>query len=329
MRSFSPLRRVPWRLLLATVLVVVAPGVAPEVTPPASVAITVHVNAPRESSLGRLANLVRLPLSDTLGRPVELRYGVDAIIGEPLGGAIAGTGGPGRLIATEASPLITGQLLGRGAEFRPLRDFYWLAAVARYPSAIVVRASSPLRSLDEWLDAAKKEGRELRYAGAFAGSMSVLAGRLLAAKSGVTMVHEGYADPPAAYAALRDERVDLVIDGLPAALEKAASGDFRIIGVTSARRVSPLPHVRAFGELWPGEDYTDLVLIGVAAGERSDVRAALQRAWNDARHRPLLVQAFADMGASNLALSPGSALDMLEDEFLRHAALLARFPPRR
>jgi tripartite-type tricarboxylate transporter receptor subunit TctC len=141
-------------------------------------------------------------------------------------------------------------------------------------------------------------------------------------------VHVPFDDMDAAYRALDGDEVDLVIVGLPLALRKAATGDSRVLLVTGADRASVLPEVRAFGELWSAEDFSDLVLLGVGAAVPAAVRNAIAAAWDEMRRRPALRAAIEATGASFVGEGAGPARESLEAEYLRHARLIARFPPR-
>jgi hypothetical protein len=66
----------------------------------------------------------------------------------------------------------------------------------------------------------------------------------------------------------------------------------------------------------------------MSAAETAEVRAAIRRAWQQAARSPAVEAAFAQAGATLLLSSERPARDVLEDAFLRHAGLIARFPPR-
>ena len=110
---------------------------------------------------------------------------------------------------------------------------------------------------------------------------------------------------------------------------RPAAGDVRILAVTSLARSPALPLVTAFGEAWPGEDFSVLALVAMSAAETPEVRAAVRRAWQQAARAPATEAAFGQVGAALLATSERPAKDVLEEAFLRHAGLIARFPPRR
>ena len=59
------------------------------------------------------------------------------------------------------------------------------------------------------------------------------------------------------------------------------------------------------------------------------MRADVRNAWEQVRRRPELPSAFAQAGAVYLGGSDKGVQEMIESEFLRHAGLIARFPPKR
>jgi tripartite-type tricarboxylate transporter receptor subunit TctC len=292
--------------------------------------VALLVAGPKGGSLDRIAAIVRTMLADVLGKPVEPRYEATTMLGENIAAAASGHAAHEvRLLLVNNTALIAGRLLGHGAQTRPLRDIEWLGVAGRYPHAVIVRDADPAKSLDEWIASARKAGRPVRLAAGVPGSMGELAGRLLGEKSSLHIVHQETADPDTPYDALRAGVIDALIDGLPNALEEVARTGARILAVTSSQRAAALPDVRAFGEWWPGEDFSDLVLLGVGGSEREDVRGAMRAAWNDVRRRARISGETAKAGAGMIELGDRAARDVIEDEFLRHAGLIARFPPRR
>ncbi|HEX4882962.1 MAG TPA: tripartite tricarboxylate transporter substrate-binding protein, partial [Casimicrobiaceae bacterium] len=226
------------------------------------------------------------------------------------------------------SSVIAGRLLGVGAAPRPLREIDWLGVVARMPGALVVREDGTA-SLETWIDAARGAARPLRFGAAPQGSMSELAARCFAQKTGLALVHAPFSDMHAPYEALRRGDIELLVDGLPRVLEEVARGDMRVLLVTSGERSPSLPGTPAFGELWGGEDFSDLVLLGVGVTERPRVRSELRHAWEAVARTPAFRNAMVQAGAIVVGSDSTRAGDDLEAEYLRHARLLARFPPSR
>jgi tripartite-type tricarboxylate transporter receptor subunit TctC len=307
------------------------PAVAQSPPPPVALdgVVALLVAAPPGGSLDRIAGLLRPLLARSTSKSIDVRHDATPMVGEALAAASDPHAGEIRLVVATNSSVIAGRLLGVGAAPKPLREIDWLGVVARMPGALVVRAEDGAASLETWIDAARNAARPLRFGAAPQGSMSELAARLFAQKTGVALVHAPFSDMDAPYQALRRGDIDLLVDGLPHVLEEMARGGMRILLVTSGERSPSLPGTPAFGELWVGEDFSDLVLLGVGATERPRVRSELRHAWEAVARTPEFRSSMVQAGAIVVGSDPARARDDLEAEYLRHARLLARFPPSR
>jgi tripartite-type tricarboxylate transporter receptor subunit TctC len=290
--------------------------------------VTLLVAAPSGSALDALAAIVQARLGEALRRPVTEGHDASAMTGEAIAAVAERDPGEVRVVLATNSSVIAGRLLGVAVAPRPLRSVHWFGTLARMPAALVVRPDHAAGGFEAWVDALRQAGRALRFAAGPPGSMSELAGRFLGQQTRLPLVHVPFDDMDAAYQALHDDEVDLVIVGLPLALRKAATGESRVLLVTGSDRASVLPEVRAFGELWSAEDFSDLVLLGVGAMVPAAVRTAIAAAWDEMRRGPALRAAVEATGAAFAGQGAGPARESLEAEYLRHARLIARFPPR-
>lgn len=256
-------------VLLSALVPVHAQGTAERAAavPRHQLPVVLIVAAPAGGSLDRLATILTPLFAEALGKPIAIRNDPQAGSAEGLAGVATVHPGEVRIALASNSVVVAARLLGYGADVRPLHDFEWIGVLARYPNAVVVRADHPAETLADWVGWAGKSSRPVRAMAGAPGSMSDLAARLLADKAKVAFVHELSSDPQAGYDALRRGTIDVAIDGLPHALAEAGRGDVRILGVTSPARSPALPLVTAFGESWPGEDFSVLGLVATSAAE--------------------------------------------------------------
>jgi tripartite-type tricarboxylate transporter receptor subunit TctC len=109
------------------------------------------------------------------------------------------------------------------------------------PNVIVVPASSPAKTMQEFIAYAKS--KKLLYASAGNGTSSHLSGELLKRKLGVEMSHIPYRGTMPAVTDMIGGRVDVTCDNVSALLPHIRSGALRALAVTTAERLAVLPDV--------------------------------------------------------------------------------------
>jgi len=95
------------------------------------------------------------------------------------------------------------------------KDFVPVALVAQPPQVVVINASKlPVKTLQEFIDYAKKRPGEINFGTAGKGSTHHLAGELFAMQTGVKLVDVPYQGAGPMLSALIGGQVDLAFDGL-------------------------------------------------------------------------------------------------------------------
>src|SRR5687767_8911833 len=118
-------------------------------------------------------------LSEALGQPivVENRGGAGGTLGTSQGAKAAPDGYT--FIVPAASHTTTPSLYTK-LDFDPVKDFVAVTQIAAVPYLLVVPASSPTRTLNEFIASAKANPGKLTFGSAGNGSSNHLAGELLA-----------------------------------------------------------------------------------------------------------------------------------------------------
>lgn len=116
--------------------------------------------------------------------------------------------------------------------FDPVRDFQPLTLIGTACLALVVAPTVPAatpRELVEWIG---RQGGNVAYASASAGSSQHVAGELMLKRANVRATHIPYRGSAAAHPDLISGRVSFMFDNLPSALPLARSGKARAIAQT-------------------------------------------------------------------------------------------------
>jgi tripartite-type tricarboxylate transporter receptor subunit TctC len=136
--------------------------------------------------------------------------------------------------------------LSRNPGYRP-EEFRVAAVVAGTPNIFVVRADSPIRSMRDLLETARR--RPLNYGTAGVGVAAHLSAELFFKRAGGTDAqHVPYTGAGPAMLALLAGSIDMVAASLPSCIAQVQAGQARGLAVTSAARNAAVPEVPIVAE---------------------------------------------------------------------------------
>jgi tripartite-type tricarboxylate transporter receptor subunit TctC len=151
------------------------------------------------------------------------------------------------LLATSSTHSI-GPNLNPKMPYDAVRDFTPIAQVGNAPSIMLVPNSSPAKTIQEWIDYAKKNPGRLNYASSGNGTIVQLTAELFKSQAGLYVVHIPYKGTALAMPDLISGKIDVLFDSLPTGLPHVKEGRLRALGVTSAQRTSMAPGLPAIAE---------------------------------------------------------------------------------
>jgi tripartite-type tricarboxylate transporter receptor subunit TctC len=99
-------------------------------------------------------------------------------------------------------------------------------------------------------------------------------------------------------------KVQLIFDNLPTALEQARGGTVRALGVSSAQRWPSVPDVPAIAETVPGYEASVFYGMSVPKGTPPDIVDTLNKAVNEVLKDPKLIARFAELGGVPKPMTP-------------------------
>lgn len=188
-----------------------------------------------------------------LQEPLRARFGQPVIVNNrPGGGGTIGIGGvakapaDGYTLGLVFDSFATEQHIYRKLPYTA-RDLTGVATVVRAPMVLVVPASSPYRTLDTYVAAAKQAGK-VTYASVGTGSSNHLAAELFLEAVGGSAVHVPFKGGGPAITDLVGGHVDSMIASLPLVRQYIDGGQLRALAVTAAQRHPALPGVPAVAE---------------------------------------------------------------------------------
>ena len=124
-----------------------------------------------------------------------------------------------------------------------------MAELARGGLVLVAAPNLPVKDLKDVIALSQSRPDGLSYASYSPGTMSHVAGILLAQATGGRFVHVGYKGSTPGLSDVMGDHIPLMFDGLATSLPLIRSGKIKAIAVTSPKRSPLLPNVPTFAEL--------------------------------------------------------------------------------
>jgi tripartite-type tricarboxylate transporter receptor subunit TctC len=195
-----------------------------------------------------------------------------------------------------------------------IRDTMPVASFMQVPNMLVVANAMPVKTVQELIDYCKANPGKVTFASSGNGTSVHMSAELFKAMTKCDMVHVPYRGSAAAFPDIISNKVQLMFDNLPSALEQARGGSVRALGVTSPQRWPTVPEIPAIAETVPGYESSTFYGISVPKGTPPEIIEILNKAVNDALKDPKLVARLAEIGGVPKPLSPEGYGRLMADE---------------
>src|SRR5207248_3013098 len=149
----------------------------------------------------------------------------------------------GHLMLIAPASFTIGPHLARNPVYDPVADFAPINLVADVPFVMVVPASLPVRSVQEFVELAKNSPGKLSFGSVGVGTPQHLGGELFKMQAGVDLVHVPFRGATAVLPDLVAGRVDMFIGAINSLLPLIREGRLRAIAAASLNRIAYLPEV--------------------------------------------------------------------------------------
>ena len=269
------------------------------------------------------ARLVAAHMSRTLGQPVavENRPGATGTIGADAVRLAAPDGYT--LLQANAASNAQAPALCRNVAYDPVSDFTAVALCVVSPFALVVRADRPLRSMDDMVALARREGRVTFGTTGPGGTCHILA-LMLSRTTGVTFEPIHFpGDGPAIQEVLAG-RLDMHYAA--AARPHVEAGRLRVVATTGAERWSVFPEAPTLVELgFKGADLYGWNGIAGPRGLPPAVVAKLNEAANAALRDPEIRARLAAAGLEPQGGTPERFAAHIAAEYARYRRIGQEF----
>jgi len=275
---------------------------------------------PPAGAIDVVARLIAPKLQQLWGKDVviENKPGAGGNIGNEQ---VARSAPDGYTLLLTQSGIIVNQFLYPKLNYDPVADFTPVSLLALVPNVMVVPASSPVKTLEEFVAYAKS--KTLTYGSAGNGTSSHMCGEMFKKRVGVEMTHVPYRGSAPALNDLIPGRLDVMIDSVSGIVPHIQSGSLRALGVTSTRKLPVLPELRPLAETaLPGFDAAGLVAALAPAKTPPEIVARIAKDFNTALFEPATRKRLEDLGDEVVGSPPQALAQYIKSEMHKWGPLI-------
>ena len=230
----------------AVILLAVAPGAqaqAPWPNKPVKILVPTAPGGTADAT----ARMFALHLGKVLGQQfyVENRggagntLGIDSVVRSPA---------DGYTLLLGAGTITINHLVYKNLPYDVLRDLTPVTQMVSVPNVLVVHPSQPMKTLADYIAAAKAKPGQINYGSAGVGSNLHLAMELLKVRTGIEVTHVPYKGVGPAMQDTLAGHIMSMVSNVASAKPHVDAGKLRALAVTSLKRTPALPDVPSMSE---------------------------------------------------------------------------------
>ncbi len=262
-------------------------------------------------------------LSAVLGQPIviENKAGGGGIIGTEQ---IVRSTPDGHTIGMAVSSHVSNPALYKTMPYDALKDVKPITILFRATNVWVAHPSAPFKSVQDVLDAAKKQDGKFAVVTSGAGTQQHLGLEQLKLQTGVGMVHVPYKGAGPAANDLLSGQVQVGILNMSSMLPHIKEGRLRGLAVTSGKRSTFAPEVPSVAETVPGFDSVEWFCFLAPAGVPDEIIEKIYAAIVKAAAAPQFGERVKEMGVELVLNKPADFKAQMTAEHAKFADLIAK-----
>ena len=219
-----------------------------------------------------------------LGQKLTTAWGQTVVVdnrpgaGSTLGSEITANAVPDghTLTVVSASYATSAGLYAKQIKYHPIDSFIPITLIASNPNVLLAHPSVAAKSVGELVAAAAAAPGKFTLGSAGTGSITHLAGELLASMAKIRFTHVPYKGGGPNFTALLGGEIQLSVTSIPAALSGLQAQRVKALGVTSLQRSRVLPEVPTIAETGlPGYEALNWYGLLAPAGVPTPITAKL------------------------------------------------------
>ncbi len=269
-----------------------------------------------------IARVVSAPLAELLGRQIVIdnRAGAAGLIGSDIVAKASPDGYT--LLFGFSGPLSIVPNLVKTVPYDPVRDFAHVSLVAAAPYVLIAHPSLPVKSVKELVALAKSQPGKLNFASGGNGTGIHMAGELLNLAAGIRIVHVPYKGAGPGMTALLANEVNIMFNGLSAALPHVKSNRLRALAVGGDKRSTLLPELPTVAESGLKFSIAGWYSLSGPKAMPRPIVARLHKETLRALKSPELKERFNALAVEAIGSTPEEFTAMLRDEVAKWALVV-------
>jgi tripartite-type tricarboxylate transporter receptor subunit TctC len=215
--------------------------------------------------------------------------------------------------------------LFKALPFDPVKEFALISTLGAFDLVFVVNAESPIRTLPDFVKAARERPGKLNVGTINIGSTQNLGAELFKFSAGVDFQIVPYRGTPEIIVAILRNDVDLMVEFHAAVRAGLADGKLRALAVSGTARSPSLPDVPTAQEAGvSGYEVTSWNGMFAPQGTPADVINVVNGALRDILANPDVKKQYADVGIQAKASSPAELGARLKQDIDKWAKVIER-----
>lgn len=156
--------------------------------------------------------------------------------------------------------------LRKNLGFDPLDGFSFVTTVCGYPMVYAVRPDSPIKTFKDLIEQAKAQPGKLTYTITAMGSIYHVLTKWIELEAGIDMTPIPYRGTALALQDVLAGRVDVMVDAATSMFPRIASGQMRVLALSSPSRYKLMPEAPIVAESVPGIEFMSWLGLAMAPG---------------------------------------------------------------
>ena len=224
----------------------------------------------------------------------------------------------GHLMMIAPASFTMGPHLSKNPVYHPVKDFAPINLVADVPFVMVVPASLPVSTVQEFVALARKSSQKLTFASVGVGTPQHFGGELFKLNAKVDLIHVPFRGATVVLPDLLAGRIDMFIGAINSLLELIKEGKLKALATSATKRIPSLPDVPTMAEVGlPDVEVGSGVGFVAPAGTPAGIIATLHREITAIIADPGFHERMAKIGVDVVGTTPEAYAKIIRDDYER------------